>query len=313
MKGGPLTEARLYFYRVSGLVVSSTVPIQQMHEVETGGRQDIEINLSFTGKRIWFEPVPGVVRPYVKMFSRERVMLEHRVHGLLDITAEKINVEVEDETHWEEARTYVLGTALAISFFMRGIVPFHMSSVQLGATAFSFAGESNAGKSTWAALSILELGGVLLTDDVARVSGDQLTRRATIWPSLRRLRFREDIGSMLLGRGLRTVRDPQGRLECYDFKSSENCCDLRIVFLPVACSGQEITVVRVGPERRLAEIMSNVFRLEYGVSILGRSALMKAVLEFASCVDVMELRYPPGAGNIERNVAGFHKKLIELY
>lgn len=300
------------YYLVSGFTVASNVPFPQMHEAEHGSDIDIEIVVSFSGILKLADPVPGVVRPYIRMCTNERVVLEHRIHGVLDITAHRINVEVCDERHWENARTYVLGTALAISAFMRGATPYHMSSIRVGSTAIAFAGESNAGKSTWAALSILELDGVLLTDDVARVSIGPLPKRATVWPSLRRLRFRDDLEPILGAKGLKIERDAQGRLECYDFPSTSQSCALTAIFLPMPWSEPTVMLNRVGPERRLAEILSNVFRVDYGFAILGAPLIMKAALEFASAVNVFELRYPPGMENAERNVSKFRRELEQL-
>lgn len=297
---------------MSGFAVASNVPFPQMHETEPGRDIDIEIIVSFSGISDWADPVPGMVRPYIRMCTKERVVLEHRIHGVLDITAQRINVDVCDERHWENARTYVLGTALAVSTFMRGATPYHMSSVRVGSTAIAFAGESNAGKSTWAALSILELDGVLLTDDVARVSIEPLQRKAIVWPSLRRLRFRDDLEPILGARGLKIKRDAQGRLECYDFPSTFQSCALSAIFLPMPWSEPSVKLNRVGPERRLAEILSNVFRVDYGFAILGSPLIMKAALEFASVVEVFELRYPPGMENAERNVSEFSRELAKL-
>jgi hypothetical protein len=308
-----LTTDRVHSYIVSGFRVTSNVAFPQMHKVDAVESADIRIEVRFSGNRDWLEPVPGVVRPYVKLLSKESVVLEHPFHGELTISADRIGVEVADAIHWEEARTYVLGTALAISTFMRGAVPFHMSSVQVGSKAFAFAGESHAGKSTWAALTLIEFDAILLTDDVARVSGDILAKRATIWPSLRRLRFRDDLGPVLQANGLHQVeRDPQGRLECYDFRSRCSPCELQTVFLPVPCAEKGVVLRRVAPEQRLAAIYDNIFRPEYGFAILGPSAVMKSVLEFASSVQIYELRYPPGMEHAMRNVAEFRQELTRI-
>lgn len=302
----------MYSYVVSGFRVESNVAFSQMHAAPDDARPDIIIEVRYTGSSAWLEPMAGILRPYVRELSFERVILEHPAHGEITVTASRIEVAVRDELHWEEARTYILGTALAIGTFMRGAIPFHMSSVSIGTSAIGFAGESHAGKSTWAALSLIEFDGRLMTDDVARISAEMNGRIATVWPSLRRLRFREDLGPLLESRGLTVQRDPQGRLECYGFPSSPTECQLRAIFLPVPSDAAGVRVRALRGDERVVAVYENIFRRDYGIAVVGASELMKAAMEIACTTRIYELEYQPGIEHARRNVREFAEELAKI-
>ncbi|WP_404366249.1 hypothetical protein AB5I39_10505 [Sphingomonas sp. MMS24-J45] len=61
---------------------------------------------------------------------------------------------------------FLLGTVFGFLCHQRGLFPLHASTIEIGGRAFSFAGDSGAGKSTTAA-ALIELGHTLLSDDIS--------------------------------------------------------------------------------------------------------------------------------------------------
>lgn len=301
------------YYTYGGVLIKSNVSFDQMVRCEPVDAADIEIDVRKVGRRGWLEPELGVVRPYVSQLTSEFVVLEHPVHGQITVTPNRIIVEIENDLHWEQARTYILGTGLAICSYMNGRVPFHMSVVQLGESAIAFSGESHSGKSTWAALTLIQTGGSLLSDDVARIGKNSGSEQAIVWPMLNRLRFREDLLEVLERNGLNDVRvDPHGRLECYDFPVASGPCRLGAVFLPVPSDVDDVEVRRISLPAALERSFENLFRLEYGVALMGIQRMMRAAFEVASAAPFFELKYRPGMKNAESNSEEFARILEGL-
>ena len=102
------------------------------------------------------------------------------------------NSIVVDTSHAPEApewRVRLLGPALGVLCYLRGVVPLHACSIRIGERTIAIAGPSCAGKSTLAA-ALMRRNHVLVTDDICAIT---LVRgRPTVLPSFPALKLSSD-------------------------------------------------------------------------------------------------------------------------
>lgn len=89
-----------------------------------------------------------------------------------------------------DVRLFLLGSALGVLTYQRGLLPLHANAIVVDDGAYAFSGPSGAGKSTLAA-HFATSGLEVLCDDVCGVSFDE-EGRPIVWPGLPRLKLWED-------------------------------------------------------------------------------------------------------------------------
>ncbi|WP_326523922.1 hypothetical protein [Sphingomonas sp.] len=87
-------------------------------------------------------------------------------------------------------RLFLLGSALGVLAYQRGLLPLHANAVVIDGRAHAFCGPSGAGKSTLAA-HFSAAGHAVLCDDVCAVSFDA-EGKPRAWPGLPRLKLWRD-------------------------------------------------------------------------------------------------------------------------
>ncbi len=86
-----------------------------------------------------------------------------------------------------DVRLFLLGSALGVLAYQRGLLPLHANAVVIDGRAHAFCGVSGAGKSTLAAY-FADRGYPVLCDDVCAISLDA-DGRPLAWPGLPRLKL----------------------------------------------------------------------------------------------------------------------------
>ncbi len=112
-------------------------------------------------------------------------MARFLVEGGQDIAVEPLPGATE-----RRVRLFLLGSALGILCFQRGLLPLHANAVVAGGAAFAFAGPSGAGKSTLAG-HFAASGYDVLCDDVCAVGFDHADR-PLVWPGIPRVKLWRD-------------------------------------------------------------------------------------------------------------------------
>ncbi len=92
-------------------------------------------------------------------------------------------------------RLFLLGSALGVLAYQRGLLPLHANAVVIDGKAYAFCGPSGAGKSTLAA-HFADAGYPVLCDDVCALSFDK-AGRPLAWPGLPRLKLWQDAADRL--------------------------------------------------------------------------------------------------------------------
>lgn len=102
----------------------------------------------------------------------------------------EIVVEALPGSTERNVRLFLLGSALGVLAYQRGLLPLHANAVVIDGAAYAFTGQSGAGKSTLAA-HFAHAGHRVLCDDVCVVSFDA-DGQPLAWPGLPRLKLWQD-------------------------------------------------------------------------------------------------------------------------
>jgi hypothetical protein len=178
-------SARVYHYRISGLVVRSEVMLPSAIAAAGGDpTADITIRAGDVPARL-----EGLLHSTEAWETQQGVFLL-RVPGVarfLIRQGREILFDLDPEGECRTVALYLLGTCFAILLQQRGSLVLHASAIAAGGRAMLFCGRSGAGKSTMAAL-FCRRGYALLNDDVCNVApaaGDSYE----VWPDGRMLKL----------------------------------------------------------------------------------------------------------------------------
>lgn len=210
-------------------------------------------------------------------------------------------------------RLFLLGSALGILAYQRGLLPLHANAIVVeGGGAVAFTGQSGAGKSTLAA-HFQRAGYPVLCDDVCVVSFDD-AGMPLAWPGLPRLKLWEDAAHAFghdpaaLDRaveGLEKFHVPIGRT------ADARPVPLRRLYTLARAEGGEGRILPLRGSEAMAAVMENSYRGLY-LPTLGATAahfrqcatLLRHVEVFAATrawgFDVFERE----AAMLERHAAG---------
>ena len=148
--------------QIFGLVLDSDLDCPELLAAAPAAPPDIEIRLAILEARrdpgqddeAQARISPGLYQFVIQGVARYRVEAGRR-----------ILVDPLPDADPGDVRLWLLGTALGALLHQRGLLPLHVSAVDLDGGAYAFCGESGAGKSTLAA-ALHRRGLELLTDDV---------------------------------------------------------------------------------------------------------------------------------------------------
>jgi len=169
-------------------------------------------------------------------------------------------------------RLFLLGSALGVLVYQRGLLPIHANAVVMAGGAVAFTGDSGAGKSTLAA-HFQRAGYEVLCDDVCVVSFDA-QGVPSAWPGLPRLKLWEDAAHAFghdpagLDRaveGLEKFHVPIGT------PSAVRPVPLRRLYTLARAEAGAGTITRLRGAEAMAAVMGNSYRGLY-VPALGATA-----------------------------------------
>jgi hypothetical protein len=118
-----------------------------------------------------------------------RVLLDLSPIARFLVAPNSIMVDISVSPEALDWRVRLLGPALGLMCYLRGIVPLHASSVRIGKRTIAIAGRSCAGKSTLAA-ALLRRNHSLVTDDICAVTSS--FGRPIVLPSFPALKLAPD-------------------------------------------------------------------------------------------------------------------------
>ena len=184
----------------------------------------------------------------------------------------EVVVDPLPEASGRNVRLFLLGSALGILAYQRGLLPLHANAIVVDGAAYAFSGPSGAGKSTLAA-HFAAAGYPVLCDDVCAVSFDA-DGVPHAWPGLPRLKLWEDAARSF-------GHDPEGldrAIEGHEkfhvpiatLAPSERVPLRRLYTLARAEEEAQPGIVRLHGQDAMRAAMENTYRGEY-LGALGRA------------------------------------------
>jgi hypothetical protein len=187
----------------SGILLPGLPPFQG-----TSDRPTIRIRLGHIEAE---RPSDG--RPISTSGQPNDVVLNFRGIGRFQIrSGEEIVAEPSRNVEPSMLRLHLLGTALAVLCYQRGLQPFHATAISVADHCVAFAGTSGSGKSTLAAF-LSKRGYGVLCDDLCVLSFER-DERAFAWPGMTSFKLSND-AIKALGCGERNVEKVPGDREKY--------------------------------------------------------------------------------------------------
>jgi hypothetical protein len=184
-------------------------------------------------------------------------------------------------------RVRLLGPALGLLCYLRGVLPLHACCVRVGTRAVAIAGPSCAGKSTLAA-ALMRRNHALVTDDICAITS--LRGRPTVLPSFPALKLSPD--------SLKTLDiDPGGLVHVWldadkfllpgtgSFDPAPLPLD-KVYLLEDASEGDDDTIISISGADAFERLSAMYYRAEMGRSLYQPSALFSMAAQLAGQVAV---------------------------
>ena len=217
------------------------------------------------------EALPGAAEASFGLQARgERALLAVPKTARFLITAgSEIVVEPLPQAPERNVRLFLLGSALGVLAYQRGLLPLHANAVVIDGVAHAFMGHSGAGKSTLAA-HFARTGQRVLADDVCVVSFDA-AGRPLAWPGLPRVKLWQDAADAL-GESTASLDRAVEGLEKFHLPigAAQPAGPVPLARLYTLARG-ESAIVPLGGAEAMAAVIANSYRGMYA-RILGREA-----------------------------------------
>lgn len=173
----------MFSYVTYGLRLCSDLPLPELIAAEAGAADA----LVCLGESAPAPDPPGAVD--FSLTDRQTVRIRSKEAGTFWIRGgREIRIEPTPGADEDLLRLFVLGPALAILLYQRGLHILHASAVSLWGRASAFLGYPGQGKSTTAA-ALVKRGHYLVADDAVAVQIDSEGERPRVWPAFPQLRL----------------------------------------------------------------------------------------------------------------------------
>lgn len=176
----------MFSYITYGLGLSSALPLPELHAAGAPTEEEVVIRLK--------NPAPAPEFPGLVNFSfngTQEICIRSKSAGTFSIRCgREITVEPSPGAAEDLLRLFILGPALAMLLYQRGMLVLHASAVSVAGGGIAFLGFSGWGKSTTAA-ALHARGHGVIADDVVAVQTDleDVKRAPTVWPGYPQLKL----------------------------------------------------------------------------------------------------------------------------
>lgn len=154
-----------YFYRAYDLTIASEIEMDELFHVTLSEQEKAQADIYV----YQLEQPDALKNPAVQKVTPSYIWFEVACGRIVCRNGNEIIAEPDTPELMKELKHYIISHAMCFNMYMRGIVPFHSSSVGDEKGAVLIVGDCGAGKSTYSALLRKE-GYGLLADDVSAVT-----------------------------------------------------------------------------------------------------------------------------------------------
>jgi len=164
-----MTDSPRFDQRLFGLRVRSTQPIPFAHFSDVGPP---EVIATFGAMPEWLAETaiePGALErdesPYALSRAGQSYVFDYADGTRIVVTRDALWMTWRDPLNFDDACTYLVGSAFALLLRLRGAACVHASAVSIGDRAVAIVGPSGSGKSTIAA-ALVRRGATLIAEDM---------------------------------------------------------------------------------------------------------------------------------------------------
>ncbi|MBH5323160.1 hypothetical protein [Aurantiacibacter sediminis] len=194
---------------------------------------------------------------------------------------------------------FLLGSAWGALCFQRGLVPLHASAVIHKGKVHAFTGQSGAGKSTLAA-ALAKRGLDFFTDDVLIIDPAQISDGAArCFAGQKDMKLWADALTLTGASKMGAVRDEPGFNKFFatpatsESAGSGNLASLSILKNENARRDrQPVEIEKLSGAVAIKRLRDSIYRMRFGVAIMGRQKLYSALAQLISAVHVQTFDRP---------------------
>jgi hypothetical protein len=262
----------MHSYFAYGLRIHSDIALPELEPGEAAADAFVRLG------KVNGIPPDALTRDYYSKLSVDQVQFFWKEAGKFLIKdGREILIEPEPGVEERVLRLFILGPALALLLYQRGLLILHSSAIAVNDGAIAFLGEAGGGKSTTAA-AFHKRGYRVVADDVVAVRLD--AEPPIVFPSFPRLKIWPETATFL-GDDLASLAElhptmaKRGRQVAEAF--SKNPLPLRRIY--VLAEGQIPEIEILPPHATVIELV----RHSYGVRLLQS---LDASSHFLQCADL---------------------------
>lgn len=267
-----------YTYRAFGVAFRSAMPIPEMRAAAGDTADAVTIAIGPA------PPPTGIplLAPGVAAGPADFWMDVPGIARLLVRNGAMITMDAASPAMLDEARAYLLGSAMGALLHQRNVLPLHASAVLVDGRAIAFAGTSGAGKSTLA-LAMVQRGHRLICDDICAVTlaGDA----PAVWPGLANLKLWQD-ALAAAGEAHEALAPVLATINKFKLPvaalADDRAMELDRAFLLSFADTQPVAIKPLAGAAGAAALVANTFRGQL-VAPMGRAAA-----HFAQCLSVAQ-------------------------
>lgn len=294
-------------YRGYGLRLSSEIPLPGFRSAGPDGAADVRIRISGAARQQW--QASGAVKANgISFFAAPGGGFVMRREGVGDYWVRdgaEIDVTPASASDLSKARLYLVGGAVAMAFYQRGMLVLHGATVRHRSRAVIVSGASRIGKSTVAAL-LGQAGYAVLCDDIM-----PLWPRAgggfEVWPGSQLSMFWPGEADILGGVPAehRAISEEAGMSLLPSPTRAEDAplpLD-KVVVLTADDRLAHPVLESLANLQALRAVSREVFRRKYGKQLGHEALIFRQCCDLAATSRVMRLRRPWDEARIGESVA----------
>jgi hypothetical protein len=210
-----------------------------------------------------FDPAPPPELPGIVDFSftgQETIRIRSIVAGTFLVRhGRQISVEPAPDADEDLLRLFILGPALAMLLYQRGLLVLHASAVSVRGAAAAFLGYAGRGKSTTAA-ALCARGHDLVADDAVAIEINSEGDLPTVWPGFPQLKLWPEASTSLgVSAGqLQTLHHTYVK-QALRLLERFSPAPLPLKRLYVLAEGEERSIGQLPPQEAVIEIVRHSF------------------------------------------------------
>jgi hypothetical protein len=269
---------------ICGWRVRSTLPLPETVQWRGCDRSvDIEIHHGTV-------PTKHREHHYIEVFPNGGVLLDLSPIVRFLVTSNSILVDTPQPPEAPDWRVRLLGPALGLLCYLRGVLPLHACCVRIGTRTVAIAGRTCAGKSTLAA-ALTRRNHAFVTDDVCAIT--LLAPRPMVLPTFPALKLAPDCLDVL---GVDPSNLANVWLDTEKFiVPGNNCFDPTPVYLDMvylledAAEGTDDRIIRINGTEAFQQLSAMWYRPQIGRVLYGKTTLFSMAARLAGHVEVRRL------------------------